>query len=159
MEKYWTARCLIILSLVTSFQECQWHWQFALQFLFPALHGQWPRPPFRAQAPLHGQETSTDPWPLVLFNKDGKLQFKKNWRMDENMVDQHFHLLRNARKDFCVPLWQQPIHKRLSPRNLKCQWIYCPIKTYRTVLNRIILTSSSNSSEKTQKVFWDNVTR
>ena len=104
MEKYWTAGCLIILSLVTSFQECQWHWQFALQFLFPALHGQRPRPPFRAQAPLHGQETSTDPWPLVLFNKDGKLQFKKNWQMDENMVDQHFHLLRNARKDFCVPL-------------------------------------------------------
>ena len=104
MEKYWTAGCLIISSLVTSFQERQWHWQFALQFLFPALHGQWPRLLFRTQAPLHGQETSTDPWPLVLFNKDGKLQFKKNWRMDENMVDQHFHLLWNARKDFCVTL-------------------------------------------------------
>ena len=162
MEKYWTAGCLIILSLVTSFQERQWHWQFALQFLFPALHGQWPRPPFRMQAPLHGQETSTDPWLLVLFNKDAKLQFKKNWRMDENMVDQHFHLLRNARKDFLVPSSQQPIHKRLLPRNLLNQWIHLipyRIKTYRTVLNRIILISSSNSSEKTQKVFWDNVTR
>ena len=31
-------------------------------FLFAALHGQQPRPLFRAQAPLHGQETSTDPW-------------------------------------------------------------------------------------------------
>ena len=27
-----------------------------------ALHGQQLRPLFRAQAPLHGQETSTDPW-------------------------------------------------------------------------------------------------
>ena len=34
----------------------------ALQFLFVALHGQQPRPLFRVQAPLHGQETSTDPW-------------------------------------------------------------------------------------------------
>ena len=62
MEKYRTARRLIILSLVTSLQERQRHWQFALQFLFAALHGQQPRPIFRAQAPLHGQETSTDPW-------------------------------------------------------------------------------------------------
>ena len=27
-----------------------------------ALNGQQPRPLFRAQAPLHGQETLTDPW-------------------------------------------------------------------------------------------------
>ena len=64
MEKYRTAGRLIILSVVTSLQELerQRHWQFALQFLFAALHGQQPRPLFRAQAPLHGQETSTDPW-------------------------------------------------------------------------------------------------
>ena len=55
MEKYRTAGRLIILSLVTSLQERQRHWQFALQFLFAALHGQQPRPLFRAQAPLHGQ--------------------------------------------------------------------------------------------------------
>ena len=36
--------------------------QFALQWLFAALHGQQPRPLFRAQAPLHGEEISTDPW-------------------------------------------------------------------------------------------------
>ena len=40
MEKYRTAERLIILSLVTSLQERQRHWQFALQFLFAALHGQ-----------------------------------------------------------------------------------------------------------------------
>ena len=69
MEKYRTAGRLIILRLcptagrlVTSLQERQRHWQFALQFLFATLHGQQPRPLFRAQAPLHGQETSTDPW-------------------------------------------------------------------------------------------------
>ena len=60
MEKYRTARRLIILSLVTSSQERQRNWQFALQFLFAALHRQKPRPLFRAQVPLHGQETSTD---------------------------------------------------------------------------------------------------
>ena len=75
MEKYRTAERLIILSLVTSLQERQRHWQFALQFLFAALHGQQPRPLFRAQIPLHGQETSTDPW--FLFNKDDKVQLKK----------------------------------------------------------------------------------
>ena len=31
--------------------------------------------------------------------------------------------------------------------------IPCRIKTYRTILNRIILISSSNSSKKTQKIF------
>ena len=101
MEKYRTAWRLIILSLVTSLQERQRHWQFALQFLFAALHGQQPRPLFRAQAPLHGQETSTDPWSYLTrmanFNK-------KNWCMNENVVDQQFHLSRNARKDFRVPL-------------------------------------------------------
>ena len=78
MEKYRTAGRLVILRpcpaagrLVTSLQECQRHWQLALQFLFAALHGQQPRPLFRAQALLHGKETSTDS--LVLFNKDGKL--------------------------------------------------------------------------------------
>ena len=44
MEKYRTAERLIILSSVTSLQERQRHWQFALQFLFAALHGQQPRP-------------------------------------------------------------------------------------------------------------------
>ena len=60
--KYRTAGRLIILSLVTSLQERQRHWLFALQFLFASLHGQQPRPLFRAEVPLHGQETSTDPW-------------------------------------------------------------------------------------------------
>ena len=46
--------------LVTSLQERQQHWQFALQFSFAALYGKQPWPLFRAQAPLHGQETSTD---------------------------------------------------------------------------------------------------
>ena len=49
MEKYRTAGRLIILSLVTSLQERQRHWQFALQFLFATLHGQQPLPLFRAQ--------------------------------------------------------------------------------------------------------------
>ena len=35
--------------------------------------------------------------------------------MNENVMDQHFHLPRNVRKDFRVPLWQ-PIHKRLLPQ-------------------------------------------
>ena len=61
--------------------------------------------------------------------------------MNENVVDQHFHLFRNARKNFRVPLKQQPIHKRLLPQNLLNQWIHLipyRIKTYKTVLNRII---------------------
>ena len=62
--KYCTAGRLIILSVVTSLHELerQRHLQFALQFLFAVLHGQQPRPLFRAQVPLHGQETSSDPW-------------------------------------------------------------------------------------------------
>ena len=46
MEKYRTAGRLIIFRpcpipgrLVTSLQERQQHWQFALQFLFATLHG------------------------------------------------------------------------------------------------------------------------
>ena len=60
MEKYRTAGRLIILSVVTSLQELerQRHLQFALQFLFAVLHGQQPRPLFRAQVPLHGQDVS-----------------------------------------------------------------------------------------------------
>ena len=61
MEKYRTSGRLITLSLVTSLRERQRHSQFALQFLFAALHGLQPRPLFRAQDPLHRQETSTDP--------------------------------------------------------------------------------------------------
>ena len=64
MEKYRTAGRLIIFRpcpaakrLVTSLQERWRHRQFALQFLF----AQQPWPLFRGQAPLHGQETSTDP--------------------------------------------------------------------------------------------------
>ena len=75
MEKYRTAGRLIILSLVTSLQERQRHWQFALQFLFAALHGQQPRPLFWAQAPLHGQETSTDPWSYL--TRMANIDFKK----------------------------------------------------------------------------------
>ena len=59
--------------LVTSLQERRRLLQFALQFSFAALHGKQPRPLFRAQAPLHGQETSTVPWSyltrMVNFNK------------------------------------------------------------------------------------------
>ena len=69
MEKYRTSGRLVILRpcpaagrLVTSFQKRRRHGQLALQFLFAALHGQQPHPLFRAQAPLRGQETSTDPW-------------------------------------------------------------------------------------------------
>ena len=76
---------------------------------------QQPHPLFRAQAPLRGQETSTDPWSYLTrmanFNQ-------KNWCINENVVDQHFHLPRNARKDFRVPLQHQPTPKRLMPRNL-----------------------------------------
>ena len=56
--------------------------------------------------------------------------------MDENIVDQHFHLIRNTRKNFRVPLQQQLIHKRLLPRNKQNRWIHlipCRIKTYSTV--------------------------
>ena len=62
MGKYRTAGRLIILSLVTSWQDRRRHWQFASQFLFAAWHGQQPRPLFRALAPLPGRETSNDPW-------------------------------------------------------------------------------------------------
>ena len=61
MEKCRTSGRLDILSLVTSLQERPRHWQFALQFSFAALHGQQPQTVFRAQVPLCGQETSTDP--------------------------------------------------------------------------------------------------
>ena len=50
MKKYRT-----VGRLVTSLQVRQRH-------LFPPLHEQQPRPLFRAQAPLHGQEITTDPW-------------------------------------------------------------------------------------------------
>ena len=70
MEKYRTAGRLVILRpcpaagrLVTSLQERQRHWELALRFLFAALNGQQPPPLFLAQAPIHGQETSTDPDP------------------------------------------------------------------------------------------------
>ena len=56
--------------------------------------------------------------------------------MNENVVDQQFHIPRNARKDFRVPLSQQPIPKCLLPRNLLNQWIHLipyRIKTYRTI--------------------------
>ena len=85
MEKYRTAGRLIILSVVTSLQELerQRHWQFALQFLFAALHGQQPRPLFRAQAPLHGEEISTDPWSYLTtianFNEKKIDVWMKSW--------------------------------------------------------------------------------
>ena len=158
MEKYRTARRLIILSLVTSLEEPQRHWQFALQFLFPALHGQQPQPLFRVQAPLHGQRTSTDPWfyltRMTIFNLK---KFMNEWKRGgwtfspSSKCSQGFSRSSLATTD----------HKHLLPRNLLNQWIHLipyRIKTYRTVLNRIILISSSNSSEKTPKVFWD-VTR
>ena len=155
MEIYRTAGRLIVLRpclaagrLVTSLQEHQRHWQFALQFVFAALHGQQPRPPFRAQAPLHGQETSTEPWSYGLKDGPRMANFnKKNWCWNENVVDQHFHLPRNARKDFRVPLRQQPTHWCLLPWNLPNQWIHLipyRIITCSIVWNRIILTSSPN---------------
>ena len=97
IEKYRTTGRLIILGLVTSLQERKWHWRFALQFLFADLHGQQPRPLFRAQAPLHGQETSTDPWS---YSTRMETSIKKMYEWKH----QHFHLLRNALKDFHVPL-------------------------------------------------------
>ena len=103
MEKYRTAGRLIILSLVTSLQERQRHWQFALQFLFAALHGQQPRPLFRAQAPLHGEEISTDPWSYLTtianFNKK-----KKKGGGGINRGGSTFYLPRNTCKDFRVLL-------------------------------------------------------
>ena len=143
-----------MIRLVTSFQERQRHWQFALQFLFAALHGQQPWLLFRAQAPLHGQETSTNPrsyWPRMANLMNG-------WKRGGST----FSPSSKYSQGFSCSSLEQPIHKRLLPRNLQNQWIHlipCRIKTYRTVLNRIILTSSLLSSEKTQKVFWDNVTR
>ena len=84
--KYRTAGSLIILRpypaakrLITSLQERQRHWWFTFQILFAALHSQQPQPPFRAQAPLHEQETSTDPWSYLTrmanINKN-KLMYK-----------------------------------------------------------------------------------
>ena len=76
--------------------------------------------------------------------------------MNENVVDQHFHPPQKAFKDFFVLLLQQPMHKHLLSQNLQNEWIHLipyRIKTYRTVLQRIILTSSPNSLEKTQKLF------
>ena len=76
--------------------------------------------------------------------------------MNENVVDQHFHPPKKACKDFRVLLLQQPMHKHLLSQNLQNEWIHLipyRIKTYRTVLQRIILTSSPNSLEKMQKLF------
>lgn len=42
---------------------------------------------------------------MASFNK------KKNWCINDDVVDWHFHLPRNACKDFRVPLKQQPTHK------------------------------------------------
>ena len=130
MEKYRTTRRLIILSLVTSLQERQRHWQFALQFLFAALHGQQPRPLFRAQAPLHGQETSTDPWSYLtrmanLMNgwKRGGSTFSPSSKYSQGFS---YSSLR-----------QQPIDKRLLLINgFIC--FHAGLK-HRTVLNRIKL--------------------
>ena len=119
MEKYRTAGRLIILSLVTSLQERQRHWQFALQFLFALLRGKQPRPLFRTQVPLHEQETSTDPWSYLTSMESIEKKLMNEWKRGGV---QHFHLLQNARKDFRV--FEQPIHKRLLPRNLPNQWIH-----------------------------------
>ena len=90
MEKYRPAGRLIVFRpcpvawrLVPSLQERQQHWQFALQWLFAALHGQQPRPLFRAQAPLHGEEISTDPWSYLTtianFNEKKIDVWMKSW--------------------------------------------------------------------------------
>ena len=109
--------------------------------------------------PVHGQETSIESWSYL--TRMANLNKKKGC-MNENVVDQHFHFPRNARKNFRVLLKQQPTHKRLLPRNLLNQWIHLIpywIKTHSIVLHSSILTSSPNLSEKTQKLIWDNVAR
>ena len=81
MEKFQRAEHLIVFRLclatghlITSLQECHKHYQFALQFLFAALHAQQPQPLFQSQAPLHRQDTSTDPWSYLtmMANFNGK---------------------------------------------------------------------------------------
>ena len=155
MEKYRTAGRLIILSLVTSLQERQRHWQFALQFLFAALHGQQPRPLFRAQAPLHGQETSTDPWSYLTrmanFTKK-KLIYEWKWGGST------FSLSSECSQRFsCSSLAKTDPKALTASESTKNQWIHLipyRIKTYITVLNRIILISSPNSSEKLRHFYF-----
>ena len=152
MEKYQTAGRLITLSLVTSLQERQQHWQFALQFLFAALHGQQPQPLFRAQAPLHGQETSTDPWSYLTrmanFNLKKIDKWMKTWWIN---IFTFFEMLA---KIFAF------LFSNNRAISVYCLGIYKSMDSFNSMpLNRIILTSSSNSSEKTQKAFRDNVTR
>ena len=63
-------------------------------------------------------------WPLVLFNKDGKLQWKKllcEWKRGGSTFSPSSEYIR---KEFRVPLRQQTIHKSLLPRNLLNQWIH-----------------------------------
>ena len=163
MEKHRTAGRLIILRpcpaagrLVISLQERQRHWQFALQFLFAALHGQQPRPLFRAQAPLHGQETSTDPCSYSTRMANFNVVWIKTWWI--NIFTFLGKLARIFRflfsNDRYISVYILGIYKING-----FIWFHTRIKTYSTVLNRIILTSSPNSTEKTQKLSWDNVTR
>ena len=156
MEIYRTAGRLVVLRpclaagrLVTSLQEHQRHWQFALQFVFAALHGQQPRPPFRAQAPLHGQETSTESWSYGLKDGPRMANFNKK-KIDVGMKTwwiNIFTFLKMLARIFRVPLRQQPTHWCLLPWNLLNQWIHLipyRIITCSIVWNRIILTSSPN---------------
>ena len=55
---------------------------FSLSYLFAALHGQQTRPLSRAQAPPHGQETSTDPWSYLtrMANFDLKKKLRNEWK-------------------------------------------------------------------------------
>ena len=64
MEKYRTAGRLVILRpcpaagrLVTLLLA-----RACVTILICCLHGQQTQPLFLAQAPIHGEETSTDPW-------------------------------------------------------------------------------------------------
>ena len=107
--------------------------------------------------PVHGQETSIDSWSYLTrmanLNKKKKDVWMKTWWIN---------IFTFLGKNFRVLLKQQPTHKRLLPRNLLNQWIHLIpywIKTHSIVLHSIILTSSPNLSEKTQKLIWDYVSR
>ena len=63
------------------------------------MHGRQHRPLFRVQAPLQGQETSTDPWSYL--TRMANFSERKKC-MNENVVEQHFHFKLTNREALTV---------------------------------------------------------
>ena len=110
MKKYRTAG-----RLVTSLQVRQRHWQFASQFLFPPLHEQQPRPLFRAQAPLHGQETSTD-WSYLTRTANFKKKMVYEWKRGGSTFSLKFNRIPFSRKFYKTHFKKNCFEVFISPK-------------------------------------------